>query len=209
MDLICDKEQIGYFTPGEKDKFLDRASLWQFNDYRKTYAENIEAYEALAPFKDELDYTTSSQGVYTVAGNRNYVQLRAMDVSVVDPDYGARRFDVDFPKEDELAERKKSQLIPPSATAPIGEEIAAGSFRLYPAQVHAGTLRFFRRPAVPVFGFTQSGRVITYDSGTSTQLEWTEPYVNGVIFKAIQFMGINLDNKMLQEVGMLLPQADV
>ena len=116
---------------------------------------------------------------------------------------------MDIIREDELPARRNSQLLAPSATRPIGIERASGSFKLYPEQVHAGTLRFFRRPAAPVFSYTQSGREIVYDVNTSTQLEWTEPYVNKVVLKALMFMGVNLDNPMLQQLGLALPQNNV
>lgn len=210
MDDLADKDQLGYFSPEEKDRYLDRGSLWLFNDFKRQYAQGIDVYEALAPFKTELDYTTSGLGVYAVASNQNYVQLLGMDVSVVDAGTGQpRRWPVDIIREDELPARRNSQLLAPSATRPIGIQRASGSFKLYPEQVHAGTLRFFRRPAAPVFSYTQNGREIVYDVNTSTQLEWTEPYVNKVVFKALMFMGVNLDNQMLQQVGLALPQNNV
>lgn len=210
IDDLADKDQLGYFSPEEKDRYLDRGSLWLFNDFKRQYAQGIDVYEALAPFKTELDYTTSGQGVYTVATNQNYVQLLGMDVSVVDAGTGQpRRWPVDIIREDELPARRNSQLLAPSSTRPIGIERASGSFKLYPEQVHAGTMRFFRRPVAPVFSYTQSGREIVYDVNTSTQLEWTEPYVNKVVLKALMFMGINLDNAMLQQVGLALPQNNV
>jgi hypothetical protein len=50
-----------------------------------------------------------------------------------------------------------------------------------------------------VFGYTQSGRTITYSSGTSTQLEWKQNDLMNVIVIALQYIGINLDaNGVLQ-----------
>lgn len=207
---VLDQEQAGYFTPATIDEALDRSSMWHFNDYKKRYASDVDAYEALAPFKNSIDYSTSSIGVYAVPGANNYLQLLSMDVSVMDAGLGsARRWPVEIVKEDEVAQRRNSQMLPVSATKPIGVETASGTFKLYPEQVHAGTIRFLRRPAKPVFAYTQVGRVITYDSGNSTQLEWTEPYLNQVIFKAIQFLGINLGSEQLQKAAMMLQGANV
>lgn len=213
IDQIIDKDAGAYFPPAVKDAALDRASMWLFNKYRKEYATNIDAYEAMAPFKKKVDYTTNGSGVINIntpAGDQLYVQLLSMDVSVVDADTGQpRRWPVEILKDDEIASRRNSQLLPPSATEPIAEETARGAFILYPAQVHAGTARYFKRPAVPVFGYNQVGRVITYDPGTSTQLEWTEPYLSKVIWLSVYYLGVNLDSEMLRKAGLETVGLDV
>lgn len=209
FNLLADKEAGAYFPPGDIDKFLDRGQIWLFNEYLPLYAESAEIDAALTPFKDKVDYSTNSSGAYTIASNRNYVRLRSINVSVVHSTYGTQRHDVKIMKDDELANRLKSQLLAPSASNPVGEEVGTGSFIIYPAATHAGTIRFFRRPAAPVFGYTQVGRVITYNSGTSTQLEWTEPYQNKVVLRALHLAGINLNDQQLQQAGIMLPEKDV
>lgn len=211
INRILDQEQAGYFPPADIDAFLDRGSMWLFNRYRREYAGSVDAYEALAPFKaTPLDYSTNGSGVYAIAGNLNYAQLLGVDVSVVDAGTGqARRWPVEIIKEDELASRRNSQLLAPSATLPIALETASGAFKFYPEQVHAGTFRFFRRPAVPVFAYTQVGRTITYVSGSSTQLEWTEPYQSKVVGLALYYMAVNLDNPALQKIALEMIGMDV
>lgn len=208
---LLDQEQAGYFSDADIDSFLDRGSMWLFNKYRREYASSVDAYEALAVFKaTPLDYATNGSGVYAVAGNLNYVQLLSADVSVVDAVTSLpRRWSVEMIKEDELASRRNSQLLPPSATAPIAVETAPGAFKFYPEQVHAGTLRFFRRPAVPLAFYTQVGRTFTYVSGSSTQLEWTEPYQSKVIGLALYYMAVNLDNQLLQKIAQEMVGMDV
>ncbi len=128
-----------------------------------------------------------------------------MNVMVNDPDAPSgfdpdRRYPVSFVNEDELSDRLNSQTKQPTRTAPIADIVDVGWYNLYPQVVHAGTIYYLKRPDVPVFGYTQAGRAITYDPNTSTQLEWTEPYLNDVIFLALRFLGINLSNEYLNEV---------
>lgn len=211
FDLLADNDKTGYFTPAEKDVFIDRAQMWLYNDFRAIYAENSEAYEALTPFKKKLDYSTSSGGVLTVSsvsGDDLYMALLGLEVSVVDGG-SARRFPVKVVKEDEITARRSSQILAPSATYPIAEETARGIFQFYPAQTHAGTIRYFRRPAKPVFAYTQSGRTITYNSGSSTQLEWGEPYHNKIVLKALQLAGLHLNDAVLQQLGLVLPKENI
>lgn len=205
IDELTAQERGGFNTPAEKDAALDRASLTMFTFYRKIYATSIQAKEALSPFRVRYDYTTSGTGEITLSSGQQFVTLLSMDVMVNDPDAPSgfdpdRRFPVSFVNEDELADRLNSQTKQPTRTAPIADIIDVGWYNLYPQVVHSGTIRFLKRPDKPVFGYTQVGRVITYDPNTSVQLEWTEPYLNDVIFLALRFLGVNLSNEYLNQV---------
>lgn len=205
IDLITAQERGGFNTYAEKDAALDRASLTLFEAYRKRYAKDIEAKEALSPFRVRYDYTTSGTGEITLSSGQNFVHLLSMDVMVNDPDAPSgfdanRRYPVSFPNEDELADRLNSQTKQPTRTAPVADIVGVGWYDLYPAVVHSGTIYFLKRPVKPVFNYTQVGRVITYNAVTSVQLEWTEPYLNNVIFLALRFLGINLNSEVLTQI---------
>lgn len=205
QDLITSKERGGFNTPAEKDAALDRASLTLFEFFRREYATSIEAKEALSPFRAKYDYTTNGTGEITLSAAANFVHLLAIDVMVNDPDTPSgfnddRRYPVMFPNEDELADRLNSQLKQPTRTSPIADILGVGWYNIYPQVVHAGTIYYLTRPDAPVFGYTQSGRQIIYDPNTSTQLQWTEPYLNLVIFLSLRYLGINLNNEYLNQV---------
>lgn len=205
IDEITSKERGGFNTPAEKDRALGRASMTIFEYYRKGYAVSIEAKEALSPFRRKYDYTTNGTGEISISTGFDFVHLLAMDVMRNDPDTPSgfdadRRYDVTFPNEDELAKRKNSQTNPPTRTAPIADIVGIGWYNLFPQVVHAGTIYYLKQPSTPVFGYTQVGRVITYVPGTSTQLEWSEPYLNSVIFLAIRYLGVNLSNEYLVNI---------
>jgi hypothetical protein len=205
IDELTAQERGGFNTYAEKDAALDRASMTMFSFYRKIYATSIQAKEALSPFRVRYDYTTSGTGEITLSSGQNFVTLLSMNVMVNDPDAPSgfdpdRRYPVSFVNEDELSDRLNSQTKQPTRTAPIADIVDVGWYNLYPQVVHSGTIYYLKRPDVPVFGYTQAGRVITYDPTTSTQLEWTEPYLNDVIFLALRFLGINLSNEYLNEV---------
>jgi len=205
IDLITAQERGGFNTAAEKDSALDRASLTLFEFYRVRYSTSIESKEALAPFRGRYDYTTDGNGEITISTALEFVHLLAMDVMVNDPDTPSgfnddRRYPVSFPNEDELSDRLNSQIKQPTRTAPVCDILGVGWYNLYPQTVHAGTIYYLSRPDTPVFGYTQVGRVITYDPSTSTQLQWTEPYLNNVIFLALRFLGINLNNEYLNQV---------
>lgn len=205
IDLITSKERGGFNTSAEIDESLDRASLTLFEFYRPNYAKSIESKEALAPFRRRYDYTTSGTGEISISTGFDFTHLLAMDVIVNDPSAPSgfdpnRRYPVMFPNEDEISDRRNSQIKQPTRTAPIADIVGVGWYNLYPQVVHSGTIYYLIRPPKPVFGYTEVGRVITYDPSTSTQLLWTEPYQNLVIFLALRFLGINLQNEYLTQV---------
>lgn len=202
IDLMTSQERGGFNTYAEKDAALDRASMRYFSYYRPKYAKDITAKEALSPFRVKYPFTTDGAGRITLTSGQLFVSLLAMEVEVYDPDTASsynptRTYDVTFPNEDELAERKNSHIDPPKTTAPIADIVGIGWYNLYPQQVHSGNIYFLKRPAKPVFAYTQVGRAITYNPAASTQLEWTEPFLNDVIFLALRYLGINLDNDKL------------
>lgn len=202
IDLITSKERGGFNTIEEVDSALDRASLTLFEFYRKVYAKSIEAKEALSPFRAKYDYTTNGTGEISISSGFDFVHLLAMDVMQNEPDAPSgfnpdRRYPVMFPNEDELADRLNSQIKQPTRTSPIADILGVGWYNLYPEVVHSGTIYYLTRPNKPVFGYTQSGRSIVYNPLTSTQLQWTEPYLNKVIWISLRYLGVNLDNDKL------------
>ncbi len=206
IDLITSQERGGFNSPAEKDSALDRANMTLFEYYRPIYATSIEAKEALAPFRVKYDYTTSGTGQITLTSGQEFVRLLAMDVMVSDPTTPSgfnsdRRYPVMFVNEDELADRMNSQNKQPTATSPIADTHGIGWYDIYPQQLHSGTMYFLKRPQQPIFAYTQSGRTITYLPNSSQQLLWTEPYLNKVIFLAIRYLGINLDNDKLVKMA--------
>lgn len=212
IDLMTSQERGGFSTPAEIDSALDRASMSYFSFYRPKYAKDITAKEALSPFRVKYPFTTDGQGRITLTAGQLFISLLAMEVEVYDPDTASsynptRTYDVQFPNEDELAERKNSHIDPPKTTAPIADIVGVGWYNLYPQQVHSGNVYFMKRPAVPLFSYSQVGRVITYLPNSSVQLEWTEPYLNDVIFLALRYLGINLDNdKLVNEMTNFLKE---
>jgi hypothetical protein len=63
-----------------------------------------------------------------------------------------------------------------------------------------------RRPATPVLGYTQSGRTVTYDPNTSTQLEFTDVYINNIISRALKFRSINMAEQDIQQFAQIQTQ---
>lgn len=186
--------QQGWYTPPEIDSMLDRAQMQLFAERQPVYAINQKIHDSLLPFKAEYLFTngTSPAGLITLPVD--YEHLLTVETVIIDG-IVTLFVPVELLNEAEVSYRRSSQLIPLSTKYPVGLLKSAGTdkkFQIYPASVSAGTVYYLRRPVAPEFSYTVSGRTITYDQPGSTQLEWDDPNIEKIIFKALGLLGINL-----------------
>lgn len=200
--FYLNKEQNQFVSHGEIDLCLDRAQQALFNEYynnpRKNsaivgYGGSQRTNDAISPFKSTYTFTDSDtpSGLLTLPAN--YMYLISLQTTVYSNDLARNiTYPVQVLNEEELSSRLESQVCPVSTTGPICIMNSSNKIQLFPETGQSGKLFYFRRPAVPVFGYTQSGRTITYNSGTSTQLEWRDSEINNVIAIALSYFGINM-----------------
>lgn len=183
---ICRKERGAYITTAQFTQNLDAGQMDAFAEWFKLYGINQEVHDALRPFRVYQPFTSSSAGFVTYPSD--YFALLGQPFTVT----GSTVNRIDFVNEDELPFALTSQLRAVTTGYPIAVDTSTG-FSIYPQSQQTGAYFYLRRPATPVYGYTQSGRVITYDSSTSTQLEWNELYINHILAKALKYAGINMN----------------
>jgi len=185
------KERGAYYTIAELESLLDFGSMSVFNDLHPKYATSQRIKDALAPFKQVYNFTTLTSG-YVIVPDDDYIKFLDLQIYFNISD---RRvyYPVKLINEDERADRLNSQIDPVTSTSPIGEQTAVKTFRLYPTHAYNGNVTYLKRPVRPVFGYSViSGRVIVYDAGTSTQLEWGQDWINTILIKSLKSIGINI-----------------
>lgn len=202
LDFVCNKAQGSYFTPPEKDAALDRAQMAYFNTLYSEYAIAEKLQDALSPFKTKFPFLTSDTVTGLLAFPADYQYLLAVQIVVVDVTRNKYR-PVKILSEDELAYRLSSQLRPVSANKPVGmiagRVSATTLLQLYPEVPMAGTAFYLRRPAVPVYAFTQTGRTIAYDASASIQLEWNETEINEILMRTLELLGISEPDETIMQ----------
>lgn len=203
------KDQNGYVTHEEIDLVLDKAQLVLFNQYHTNpklpaqvqaslYGESQRVDDALSPFKVKYTFTGGGSPVNITSGGvvtlpSNYMHLISMYTTVYNATLSRNVYSgVQVLNEEELIERLESQVIPVSIDDPIAIMNSSNQIQLFPEQAQTGGVYYFRRPAVPVFAYTQSGRTVTYNQGGSTQLEWRDYDVSNIISIALSYYGLNL-----------------
>lgn len=212
LNFWISKYTGSYYTVSELEQVIDRGQMSLYEDLQPKYATSQRIKDALAPFRATYNFTPSTtvSGYIVIPSNSNYLNL--LDVQTTFQISNTTVYaPVTMVNEDERANRLNSQIDPVTVTSPIGEIIAPRFIRLYPTAAHGytGTVTYFRRPVKPVFGYSIiSGRVIVYNEATSTQLEWSESWVNVVLMKALSSIGINLSSQEIQQYAELKTQSN-
>lgn len=201
LNFWISKERGSFYTIPQLEQLVDRGQISLYEDLQPKYATSQRIKDALAPFKSTYNFTTQVSGYVIVPSNLNYLNLLAIQVYFNISNtrtYAA----VQLVNEDEIANRLNSQIDPVTVTSPIGEQVGQQTFRLYPinSSGYNGNISFLRRPIAPVFGYSViSGRVIVYNPVTSTQLEWSEEWMNLLLLKALRSIGINLTDASITQ----------
>lgn len=194
LNFLINKFQGGWYSPEELDLVIDRGQMALFNSYYLEYSTSQRLNDALGPFKRSVTFTNidTPSGLYTVPSN--YMHLLSIHtVIMISGVVPVQNRPVPILNEDEKVFRDNSQIIPVSVTDPYAVIVQNRNIQFYPSSPTAGVLYYLSRPAAPVFSYTIiSGRVVVYDSGASTQLEWADNDVVAIIVKALNFLGINL-----------------
>jgi hypothetical protein len=204
--FYLNKDQNIYLSHEEIDDVLDRAQMVLFNQYHTNpklpaqtqaalYGESQRVDDALSPFKELYTFAPvdTPGGVITMAPNLNYQHLISLYTTLYNSTLGRNVYSgVQVLNEEELIERLESQVIPVSSGDPIAIMNKQNKIQLFPPTGATGGVYYFRRPLKPIFSYTQSGRVITYDPNTSVDLEWKDMDVNNVISIALSYFGLNM-----------------
>jgi hypothetical protein len=191
MDFIVRKERGVFVTIPEFESTLDNAQIEAVEEWFKLYGTTQSIHDAIRKLRVQVQFTTTSDGILEFASD--YLHMIGGGFTV----NGSTINTIRFLNEDEISFALKSQLRAVSASNPVAKDIANG-LQLFPQIQHVGFYNYLRRPAKPVYGYTTSGRTITYDNATSTQLEFTDVYINNIISRALKFWGINMAEQDIQ-----------
>lgn len=200
--FIVRKQKGTYISPEDAMAALDAGQLIKFNEDFALYSQSQALADSLRPFKvTNLQFTSDSGGI--VAYQNDHLHLLEGMFTVT----GSTVNKVEFMTSAKLPYALTNQLRKVTSTSPVATETKTG-FILYPQQTHIGFYSYMKRPATPVYSYTIDPvtRVVTYNSVSSTQLEWADNYIDSVISKALQYIGVNMDEQQVIEFGQLINQ---
>jgi hypothetical protein len=206
LNFYINKATGAYYTISELTQLLDDGQMSYYSDLQPKYGTSQRIKDILAPFRATYAFATAdtASGVVTVPSASNYLDLLDIYITYTISGRNTTYVPVAMVNEDERANRLNSQIDPVTVTSPIGEITGKGIIQLWPQTTYTGKVTFFRRPLAPVFGYSVlSGRVIVYNSGTSTQLEWPDTSHNAIIIKSLATIGINLSDDEISQYAQI------
>ena len=191
MVFIVRKERGVFITIPEFENTLDNAQMEAVSDWFELYGTTQKIHDAIRKLRSQVQFTSTSDGQVNFASDYLHMIGGAYTVT------GSTINSIRFVNEDEVALALKSQLRPVSTSLPIARDTATG-FQIYPQTTQTGFYNYLRRPNKPVYGYTLVGRNLVYDNATSTQLEFTDIYINNIISIALKFWSINMAEQDIQ-----------
>jgi hypothetical protein len=154
------------------------------------------AKEVLAQ-TNEVDAGVPAWDVATEFGPRLY------DVELLLARYGSEiGVAVKILPDNQVRQRIKSKLVPPSPDVPIGEYYEGNRYAVYPLpkQVFAKVLLF---PIQAKIVYNAQG---VYDPTQSIDLDWPDSALNSLLVRSIKYLGINIPNATIFQAAGLLQQ---
>lgn len=204
MVYIVRKERGNFPTVAEAMAALHAGQLSVYEKYFASYGATQIIHDAITLFKTTYGFTADTTGKATYPSDYLHTLITYTTS-------GSTIYKIKMVQEDELADAINSALRPISLTKPIGRQISivtslspyiiATGLQIYPQQTQSGVLIYMRQPAYPVLAYTQTGRTITYNSSGSTQLEFTDIYIDEIIGAALGYLGINMDESAIAQFG--------
>lgn len=200
---ILRKNQQGYASPSDFNKFINQAQLSYFNDLRgaksnqygqltpiaiKGYERTKYLMETLSPFVLVDQPLTITNG----AANKPNNLCETLALNSAQAIEGIKSIPAD-----RWAAYKNSLIDTPTTEYPIYKE-SSSTFIFLPATgITSPTITYLKYPVEAVWGYTNVGGRPTYNAGTSTDLEWDETQIGNIIMIAISLMGISIKDQQL------------
>lgn len=198
IEMLLKKSQTGTINHGQIDLALAAGQDDVWGVYVSMVREKQYVHDALNPFRKTKVFTQSDFLSVGVLGcPSDFEVVTGCDVMIYD---NARKVNDYKPltvyKADEIGDAMRSQLRPVNASNPICyHDGKSGVFqlRVLPSGYYNGNLRYLRTPQVPVFNYSTVGRQQVYNPTGSLHLEWSNTYCNEIIYKALVYLGVNLN----------------
>lgn len=203
VETVANKQQKGRITPDQLNIVFKAVNIQLMNERlglmeeyqpgrpvpRQVYDQTIRSKMSMYPFQGKKQmYPNADTGEVSFPEDIIYPTSAFKKVSTGSG--STRIVTIDVVDEARASYRRGSALVGPTRDVPI-LVIEAGKFVVYPEDLGVFTLTYMRRPATPVWGFTESAGRYVYSAGTSTQFEWSDLDFTAISMRVLKLMGIN------------------
>jgi hypothetical protein len=203
LEFWISKDRGVFFPMEELDLIVDRAQKSLFSTLLPQDGKNSDVNTSLSVFKMVYNFTpgNSPAGLITIPDAPTpFSKLLLVEPTYMDEDNRVQRVECPIVNEDEIPALYNSQLFPLSDNKhAYGERAGANKIQLYSGTPLAGKVIYLREPVPPVYAYTIVGRTVIYNAGASTQLEWSDTDVNGILVSALASIGISVPEGFINQ----------
>lgn len=225
IQYIVNKTQSKYVSPADYQLLLNMVSMDDFNSYlpSKSIVTNQRKFEssqiitdALKPFKvPAIKITPDSNGVLAFPSDYEYltaIRKRIVYQNLPEAEGGLKWRDVKVRMldDDKLAGILSSSLVAPSLEDEnlYCNETSQG-IQLYPADMGEVYFSYIRTPVKIVYATTLVNGRAVYDSTHSTQWEFRNTDLPGMIVKICSYIGINMNSQQVIAYSEMKAKEDI
>ena len=194
INLVIRKGLTGYYPPEDIDKAVYKASNDLFNMEFKKYEETQEVSDSLAVFKSNPTLLTiDGNGQSPYPANYRHVTEMLCTSSLTGE---AKEIDTAM-----LGRKLNNPNTPPTLQYPIFS-LYSSYIQFYPITITNVSIVYLKTPIYPMYAYTIVGGRYVYNDSASIDVEWNTTDINKVALRALEVMGITLDDATLAQFGM-------
>jgi hypothetical protein len=194
INLLARKGLTGYFPPEDIDQAVYKASNDLFMvEYRK-YEQTQEISDSLAVFKSNPTLLTiDSNGQTNYPANYRHVTEMLCTTSATGE---VKEIDTAM-----LGRKLNNANTPPTLQYPIFT-LYSTYIQFYPVTVSNVSIIYLKAPVQPVYAYTIVDGRYVYNDSASVDVEWYTTDISKVTMRALEVMGVVLDDSILAQFGM-------
>lgn len=212
--FVINKEVSGQITPGQFNLIAPQAQLVILNNRLQPQYDAkgilIKGFGVNDNIREDLRNLMKNPQTIAVSGGiaaypEDYIYLDAMTTNAGLPITEATA--------DEIAVLNQSLIKPPSATFPK-YVMHQNGFNIYPTSLTSIKLAYLRKPATPIWNYTESNDRAVYAAtggivgdGNSVDFELDELIHLEIVHKILQFSGLNLGLDKVVGYSVAMQQA--
>ena len=115
---------------------------------------------------------------------------------------------VEILRESQLSDRLGNWTKRPTTQNPVGVLRSDGIY-IYPTTITSVEFSYYRFPVDPVFAYNLHDGYISYDAGSSTELEWSREEHGQITALVLSYIGINLRSQEVYQYSELKKKEGV
>jgi hypothetical protein len=192
VEFVSNKSQRGSITPKEFNLLAERAQLAHIQEvYGNGYVSTQKQQDTLKKLIKSQSSALGS-GYVSIPSDSLYI----LSVSLADGT------NVKMVSEDQISKYRKSKIVAPSESDPIGY-IQENRVYVLPSTITSNiVIKYVDKPTAPVWNYTVSNNRAVYSSSGSQDFEAGEVAHNDIVNKILEYLGMNTRDVAVTQYAM-------